>query len=79
MLDVFDASVIDGKINGQVVYLWRAVDQSGEVLEILVQKRRNARAAKRFLRKSKAHHRCISYGRCVRIRIGDDRHHNGAP
>ena len=39
------------KVNGQLVYLWRAVDQSGEVLEILVQKRRNARAAKRFLRK----------------------------
>jgi putative transposase len=31
--------------------LWRAVDQDGETLDILVQKRRNARAAKRFLRK----------------------------
>jgi putative transposase len=39
------------KINGELVYLWRAVDQSGEVLDVLVQKRRDAKAAKRFLRK----------------------------
>jgi transposase-like protein len=39
------------KINGQMVDLWRAVDQSGEVLDVLVQKRRNAKAAKRFFRK----------------------------
>ncbi len=39
------------KINGQLVYLWRAVDQDGETLDILAQKRRNAKAAKRFLRK----------------------------
>ena len=39
------------KINGELVYLWRAVDQSGEVLDILVQKRRDTNAAKRFLRK----------------------------
>ena len=39
------------KINGDLAYLWRAVDQSGEVLDVLVQKRRNAKAAKRFFRK----------------------------
>jgi transposase-like protein len=39
------------KINGQLVYLCPPVDQDGETLDILVQKRRNARAAKRFLRK----------------------------
>ena len=32
-------------------YLWRAVDQDGETLDILVQKRRNTRADKRFFRK----------------------------
>ena len=36
------------KINGELVYLWRGVDQSGEVLDVLVQKRRDAKAAKRF-------------------------------
>ena len=39
------------KINGELVYLWRAVDQSGEVLDVLVQKRRDAKAAKRFFGK----------------------------
>ena len=39
------------KINGELVYLWRAVDQSGEVLDVLAQKPRNAKAAKRFFRK----------------------------
>jgi len=38
------------KINGTTHYLWRAVDQHGDVLDILVQSRRNAVAAKRFFR-----------------------------
>lgn len=38
-------------INGTTHYLWRAVDQDGNVLDILVQGRRNAVAAKRFFRK----------------------------
>jgi putative transposase len=38
-------------INGETHYLWRAVDQDGEVLDILVQRRRNKAAAKKFLRK----------------------------
>ncbi len=39
------------KINGQTHYLWRAVDQDGTVLDILVQRRRNKAAAKKFFRK----------------------------
>jgi putative transposase len=39
------------KINGTAHYLWRAVDQDGNVLDILVQSRRNALAAKKFFRK----------------------------
>jgi putative transposase len=39
------------KINGQPRYLWRAVDQDGIVLDILVQPRRDKVAAKRFFRK----------------------------
>jgi putative transposase len=38
-------------INGTKYWLWRAVDANGEVLDILVQKQRNAKAAKRFLRR----------------------------
>ncbi len=36
------------KIGGELHYFWRAVDQHGVVLDILVQGRRNAKAAKRF-------------------------------
>ena len=38
-------------INGERHYLWRAVDQDGDVLDILVQKHRDRKAAKRFFRK----------------------------
>jgi putative transposase len=38
-------------IRGKKHWLWRAVDQRGHSLEILVQSRRNTKAAKRFMRK----------------------------
>ncbi len=38
-------------INGKRYYLWRAVDQDDNVLDILVQSRRNKKAAKKFFRK----------------------------
>ena len=40
------------KINGETHYLWRAVDHEGEVLETYVAKRRDRKAALKFLRKS---------------------------
>jgi len=39
------------KIAGKTHYLWRAVDQHGVVLDVLVQSRRDKKAAKRLLRK----------------------------
>jgi putative transposase len=39
------------KINGRMVYLWRAVDGEGEVLDVLIQSRRNKRAALKLMRK----------------------------
>jgi putative transposase len=39
------------RINGQQHYLWRAVDQDGNILDILVQSRRNTAAARKFFRK----------------------------
>jgi putative transposase len=39
------------RIRGKVHYLWRAVDQQGTVLDVLVQSRRSAKAAKRFFKK----------------------------
>ncbi len=38
-------------IQGRRQYLWRAVDEDGDVIDILVQSRRNRRAAERFFRK----------------------------
>ncbi|MFG6592817.1 IS6 family transposase [Sulfitobacter sp. 1A12157] len=38
-------------INGAKQWLWRAVDANGDVLDILVQPRRNAKAAKRFFKR----------------------------
>lgn len=37
-------------INGERGWLWRAVDDAGEVLDILVQRRRSTYAARRFFR-----------------------------
>ena len=39
-------------IQGKRRYLWRAVDQDGDLIEILVQKRKDTKAAKRFFRKA---------------------------
>jgi putative transposase len=39
------------RIQGELHYLWRAVDQHGVVLDVLVQKRRDGKAAKRFFKR----------------------------
>jgi transposase-like protein len=39
------------RIAGRRMYLWRAVDHEGEILDMLVQRRRNKRAALRLMRK----------------------------
>jgi putative transposase len=63
------------KINGVKHYLWRAVDHEGEVLESFVTKRRDKKAALRFLRKSLRRHgvaetivtdRLASYGAALK-------------
>jgi len=45
-----------GKINGEMHYLWRAVDQEGEVLESYVTKTRDKTAALRFMKKALKRH-----------------------
>ena len=44
------------KLNGEMVYLWRAVDHEGEVLESFVTKTRDKKAALAFLRKALKRH-----------------------
>ncbi|WP_322074844.1 IS6 family transposase [Burkholderia cepacia] len=45
-------------INGRKHWLWRAIDQHGTVLDVLVQRRRDTVAAKRLMRKLLRHHGC---------------------
>jgi len=40
------------KINGEMFYLWRAVDHEGEVLEVFATKQRNRKAALKFLKRT---------------------------
>ena len=40
------------KIGGETQYLWRAVDQEGEVLEVFATKRRDRAAALKFLKRA---------------------------
>ena len=44
------------KLNGQMVYLWRAVDQEGEVLESFVTRKRDKNAALTFMKKALKRH-----------------------
>lgn len=44
------------KLGGKMVYLWRAVDQEGEILESYVTKARDKDAAMRFMRKALKRH-----------------------
>ncbi|OEC97107.1 IS6 family transposase [Rhizobium sp. YK2] len=53
-------------IRGEKHWLWRAVDQDGFVLEVLVQSRRNAKAAKRLMRKL-----LKGQGRAPRVMVTD--------
>ena len=44
------------KLNGEMVYLWRAVDQEGEILESYVTKTPNKAAALIFMKKALKRH-----------------------
>ncbi len=49
--DTFYTDEVFVKIKGEQHYLWRAVDQDGEVVDVLLQTRRDGAAAKRFFRR----------------------------
>jgi len=75
------------KIRGERIWLWRAADDEGEVLDMLVQKRRHTGAALRLLRKllkrngihpeSFATDKLASYGAALRELHCNDRHRPG--
>ena len=49
--DTFYIDEVFVKINGKQQYLWRAVDQEGEVIDVFIQSRRDGAAAKRFFKR----------------------------
>ena len=55
--DTFYIDEVFVKIAGKQQYLWRAVDQDGEVVDVFLQARRDGMAAKRFFKRLlKSHH-----------------------
>ena len=75
------------RIGGRMVYLWRAVDAEGEVLDVLVQSKRNKHAALKLMRKLLKKYGFIpdrsitddlrSYGAAARDLGIDSRHERG--
>jgi putative transposase len=75
------------RIGGKRMFMWRAVDKEGEVLNVLVQKRRNKAAALELIRKLLKKHQFIpdgfvtdglgSYGAALRELGCSDRHRPG--
>jgi putative transposase len=68
------------RINGETHYLWRAVDHEGEVLEVFATKRRDRKAALKFLKRMMKRYgrpglivtdRLRSYGAAMKV-IGND-------
>ena len=59
--DTFFIDEVFVKIDGKQHYLWRAVDQDGEVIDVFLQKRRDGAAAKRFFK------------RLLKIHVGEPR------
>jgi putative transposase len=55
--DTFFIDEVFIKIDGKQHYLWRAVDQDGEVVDVYLQKRRDGAAAKRFFKRFLKVHR----------------------
>jgi len=49
--DTFFIDEVFVKINGKQHYLWRAVDQDGEVVDVYIQAKRDGAAAKRFFKR----------------------------
>jgi transposase-like protein len=75
------------KVDGRMLYLWRAVDAEGEVLDVLVQSKRNKQAALKLMRKLLRKYAFVperlvtddlrSYGAAVRDLRIESRHERG--
>ena len=77
--DVWHMDEMVINIQGDQYYLWRAVDQDGDTLDILIQKRKNKKAALRFLRKTVERSRQLtpshSHRQTTQLWCGEERTH----
>ncbi len=55
--DIFFIDEVFVRIDGKQHYLWRAVDQDGEIVDVFLQRRRDGNAAKRFFKRLLKAHR----------------------
>ena len=55
--DTFFIDEVFVRIDGKQHYLWRAVDQDGEIVDVFLQRRRDGKVAKRFFRRLLKTHR----------------------
>jgi len=55
--DTFFIDEVFVRIDGKQHYLWRAVDQDGEIVDVFLQRRRDGKAAKRFFKRLLKAHR----------------------
>ncbi len=55
--DIFFIDEVFVKIDGKQHYLWRAVDQDGEIVDVFIQRRRDSKAAKHFFSRLLKTHR----------------------
>jgi transposase-like protein len=71
------------KINGRRMWLWGAVDDNGEVQDMLVQKRRNAHAAikllRKLLRRQGVHPETIATDKTVVVPFRDEKAEHDGP
>ena len=66
--DTFFMDEVFVKIGGIQHYLWRAIDQDGEVVDVFLQKSRNATAAKRFFNLFNLQRHCVRAEHYRRLR-----------
>ena len=62
-VDIFYIDEVFVKVNGRQHYMWRAVDQDGEVIDVYLQPKRDGTTAKRFVTAHAAIHNLFNLGR----------------
>ena len=68
--DTFFLDEVFVKIQGKQQYLWRAIDQEGDVVDVLLQTHRNGKAANSQFSSKVRQQSALSYRRCFEFKFG---------